>query len=69
MRLIAATASDAYNIVSPVGGQYGGNLGCVWPLGGDIKEGTVVSGYQGIEPGTHHTHTRPVNGKSLMTSD
>ena len=37
LRLIAATASDAYNIASPVRGQYGSNVGSVWPLGGDSK--------------------------------
>ena len=36
-RLIAAKTSDAYNIVSPIWGQYGSNLGSLWPLGGDIK--------------------------------
>ena len=28
--LIAATASDAYNIASPVWGEYGSNVGSVW---------------------------------------
>ena len=32
--LIAATASDAYNIASPVGGQLGSHLGSVWVVGG-----------------------------------
>ena len=36
-RLIAAKASNAYDIVSPVWGQYGSNLSSLWPLGSDIK--------------------------------
>ena len=32
--LIAATASDAYNIARPVGGQLGSHLGSVWVVGG-----------------------------------
>ena len=42
-RLTAITASDAYNIVNPVWGQSGSNLGSLWPLDGDIKEWKVVS--------------------------
>ena len=42
-RLIPATASDAYNIVSPVWGRYASKLGSPWPPGGDIKEWKVVS--------------------------
>ena len=57
-RLIAAKASNEYNIVSPVLGQYGSNLGSLWPLGGDIKEWKVASGYQGIEPRTLGCHAR-----------
>ena len=36
-RLIAATASNTYNIVSPVWGQYGSNLGSLWLLGDNTK--------------------------------
>ena len=38
VRLIATTASDAHNIVSPIWGQYGVTLGSLWPLGGNTKE-------------------------------
>ena len=55
-RLIAATASNAYNIVSPIWGQYGSNLGNFWPLGGITKERKVASGYRGIEPGILGLH-------------
>ena len=30
--LITAKASNAYNILSPIWGQYGSNLGSLWPL-------------------------------------
>ena len=42
-RVTATTASDAYSIISPIRGQYGSNLGNLWPLGGDIKEWKMVS--------------------------
>ena len=38
------------NVVSPVWGEYGSNLGSLWPLGGDIKYWKVFSGYPGFEP-------------------
>ena len=43
---IAAKASNAYNIVSPVCGHYGSNLGNLWPLAGNTKERKVSSGYR-----------------------
>ena len=42
---IAATASDAFNIVSPVWGQYGSSVSSLWPLGGNTKIWKVDSGY------------------------
>ena len=35
-------------------------MGSVWPLGGDIKEGKVVSQYRGLELGTLGWHTQAV---------
>ena len=47
---IAATASNTYNIVSPVWGQYGSNLDNLWPFVGNTKDRKVASEYQDSNP-------------------
>ena len=53
------------NVVSPVWGQYGSNLGSLWPLSGDIKYWRVVSRYRGFKPGTLGSHAQTLTTAPL----
>ena len=47
VRLLLLQPQMHINIVSPVSGQYGSNLGNIWPLGDNTKEWKMGSEYSG----------------------